>query len=240
MTSTFLTPKNKDGAFFDWDYTADECIEQLSLLTQSEYNDNDTGNADLIYTSKEVAIFSEWIALSLETQSVAYYQNEFEEVNKLINAIASATLSLAASLTARNCLREYPNLLNTGLRAILTQTQHRVDYNRLLELYRLLPKIPCAKTLDVYIMFQCHFGFINTLSRWQSDFNYHNQENGWHDYNAVQLEVGIALIKARTYEELSLTTKLNEQFSDYILTLEDMTLAAEWFPWLSWFVSQKM
>lgn len=239
MSSTVLTPKDKDGAFFEWCYDADECIEQLSLLTQSKYSDNNAGNTDLSYTSKDVAILSEWIALSLETQSVAYYRNEFEEVSKLINAIASATLSLAASSTARTYLQDYPKLLYTGLRATLTQTQHKIDYNRLLELYRLLPKIPCAKTLDIYIMFQCHFGFSNTLSRWQSDFNYHKQENGWHDYNAVQLEVGIALNKARIYKESALLTKLDERFSDYILALEDMPLAAEWFPWLSWFVLQK-
>lgn len=237
MSSIVLTPK--DSAFFEWCYDTDECIEQLSLLTQSEDSDINAGNTDLIYTSKDVAIFSEWIALLLETQSIAYYQNEFEEVSKLINAISSATLSLAASSTARTYLRDYPQLLNTGLRAILTQTQHRVDYNRLLELYRLLPKIPCAKTLDIYIMFQCHFGFSNILSRWQSDFNYYKQENGWHDYNAVQLEVGIALTKARIVKEPPLLTKLDEPFSDYILALENMPLAAEWFPWLSWFISQK-
>lgn len=239
MTSTVLTPKNKDGAFFDWYYTADECIEQLALLTQSEYSDNNTGNNELSYTLEEVAIFSEWIALSLETQSVAYYRNKFEEVSKLINAIAAAALLLAASSTTRTYLQDYPKLLHTGLRATLTQTQHRVDYNLLLELYRLLPNIPCAKTLDIYIMFQCHFGFSNTLSRWQSDFNYHKQENGWHDYNAVQLEVGIALNKAHIVKEPALMTKLDEQFSDYILDLENMPLAAEWFPWLSWFISQK-
>lgn len=239
MTSTVLTPKDKDGAFFEWYYTADECIEQLSLLTQSKYSDNNTGNNELSYTLEEVAIFSEWIALSLETQSVAYYRNKFEEVSKLINAIAAAALLLAASSTTRTYLQDYPKLLHTGLRATLTQTQHRVDYNLLLELYRLLPNIPCAKTLDIYIMFQCHFGFSNTLSRWQSDFNYHKQENGWHDYNAVQLEVGIALNKAHIVKEPALMTKLDEQFSDYILDLENMPLAAEWFPWLSWFISQK-
>ena len=238
MSSIVLTPK--DSAFFEWCYDADECIEQLSLLTQSEDSDNDAGNSDLIYTSKDVAIFLEWIALSLETQSVAYYQNEFEDVSKLIDAIASAALSLAASSSAHTYLQDYAQLLNTGLRAILTLTQHTVDYNRLLELYRLLPKIPSAKTLDIYIMFQCHFGFSNPLIRWQSDFNYHKQENGWHDYNAVQLEVGIALTKARIVKEPALMTKLDEQFSDYILGLEEMPLAAEWFPWLSWFISQKM
>jgi hypothetical protein len=240
MSNTVLTPKNKDSAFFEWCYNADECIEQLSLLTQSKYSDDDTSNTDLSYTSEDVSNLSEWIALSLETQSVAYYKNEFEEVRKLINAIASVALSLAASSTARTYLQDYPKLLNTGLRAILTQTQHKIDYSPLLELYRLLPKIPCAKTLDIYIMFQCHFGFINTLSRWQSDFNYHKQNNGWCDYNAVQLEVGIALITARIYKEPPLMTKLDEQFSDYILDLEDMPLAAEWFSWLSWFISQKM
>ena len=237
MSST-LTPRG--SAFFEWCYDADECIEQLSLLTQSKYSGNDAENTDLSYTSEDVAILSEWIALSLETQSVAYYRNEFEEVSKLINAVASATLSLASSSTARTYLQDYPKLLNTGLRATLTQTQYKVDYNRLLELYRLLPKIPCAKTLDIYIMFQCYFGFSNTLSRWQSDFNYHKQESGWHDYNAVQLEVGIALTKARIDKEPPLMTKLDDQFSDYILALEDTPLAAEWFPWLSWFVSQKM
>lgn len=237
MSST-LTPR--DSAFFEWCYDADECIEQLSLLTQSKYSGNDAGNTDLSYTSEDVAILSEWTALSLETQSVAYYGNEFEEVSKLINAVASATLSLASSSIARTYLQDYPKLLNTGLRAILTQTQHKVDYNQLLDLYCLLPRIPCAKTLDIYIMFQCHFGFSNTLSRWQSDFNYHKQESGWHDYNAVQLEVGIALTKARTNKEPPLLTKLDDDFSDYLLALEEMPLAAEWFPWLYWFVSKKM
>ena len=55
----------------------------------------------------------------------------------------------------------------------------------------------------------------------------------------MQLEVGIALNKARIYKESALLTKLDERFSDYILALEDMPLAAEWFPWLSWFVLQK-
>lgn len=238
MSSIVLTPK--DSAFFEWCYKADECIEQLSLLMQSKHTDSDAGNNGLSYTSTDIAILSEWIALSLETQSIAYYKNELEEVRKLIDAIASAALSLAASSTTRTYLQDYPNLLNIGLRATLTQTQHTVDYNRLLELYRLLPKIPSAKTLDIYIMFQCYFGFSNILSRWQSDFNYHKQENGWRDYNAVQLEVGIALTKTRLYKEHPLLTKLDEQFSDYILDLEEMPLAAEWFPWLSWFISQKM
>lgn len=238
MSSIVLTPK--DSAFFEWCYDADECIEQLSLLTRSKCSENDACNTDLSYTSEDVSNLSEWIALSLETQSIAYYQNELEEVRKLIDAIASAALSLAASSTTRTYLQDYPNLLNIGLRATLTQTQHTVDYNRLLELYRLLPKIPSAKTLDIYIMFQCYFGFSNTLSRWQSDFNYHKQENGWHNYNAVQLEVGIALTTARISKEPALMTKLDEQFSDYILDLEEMLLAAEWFPWLSWFISQKM
>lgn len=214
-----LTPKN--NAFFDWDYTADECIAQLRQLT-------DSNDANLSF-------ICEWVGLSLETQSVAYYKQDYEVVAGLIDAIASVVLSVDIRL-----LSSHPYLLHTGLRAVLSQAHQKAESDYALELYRLLPSTPCAKTLDIYIMFQCHFGLTHVLSRWRESFDYHINENGWSDYNALQLDVGMALVKARINKEPALLTKLDEQFSDYILALEDSPLAAEWFPWLSWFISQNM
>lgn len=219
MYDDILTPKDRD--FYDWDYGTEECIEQLMLFINS--------------VKPSVSFISEWVALSLETQSVAYYKNDLNTVEKLVKVISYTFLQLDPK-----SLQEFPSLLHTGLRAVLCQSPKGVDASQLVELYRMLDPIPNAKNLDIHVMFQCYFGFSNTLSRWQSDFNYHKQENGWHDYNAVQLEVGIALNKARIYKESALLTKLDEKFSDYILALEDMPLAAEWFPWLSWFVLQKI
>ncbi|WP_201583326.1 hypothetical protein [Psychrobacter jeotgali] len=219
MFEEVLTPK--DSAFFDWDYTADECIEQLEQLAYSDDTD--------------LSFICEWVALSLETQSVAYYKQDYEAVANLLDAIASIVLLIDIKR-----LSEYPFLLHTGLRALMSQTHQKVNTSYLLALYRLLPSIPDPKTLDIYVMFQCHFGFTHVLSRWRENFNHHANENGWSDYNAVQLDVGINLIKTRIHKEPALLTKLDEQFSDYILALEDSPLAAEWFPWLPWFISQEM
>ena len=219
MFEEVLTPKN--NAFFDWGYTADECISQLRQLT-------DSNDVDLFF-------ICEWVGLSLETQSVAYYKQDYDAVAGLIDAIASVVLAVDI-----RHLSSHPYLLHTGLRAVLSQAHQKVDSDYALELYRLLPSTPCAKTLDIYIMFQCHFGFTHVLSRWQESFDYYVNENGWSDYNALQLDVGMALVNARIYQDHPLTTKLNEQFSNYIIAVEYTPLAAEWFPWFSWFISQKM
>ncbi len=219
-----LTPK--DSAFFQWGYTADECIKQLEQLThriQSSHNHHN-----------HLSFINEWVALSLETQAVAYYQQDYKAVAKLIDAIASVILSLDS-----NHLQDYPLMLHTGLRVILSQVHQMVDSNHILALYRLLPSIPCAKTLDIYIMFQCHFGFTHVLKRWRENFAYHVNENEWLDYNALQLDAGIALMKNPVYVEHAVIAKLEQQLPEYVLSIEDTPLAAEWFPWLTWFISQR-
>tara|TARA_R110000850_G_scaffold276816_2_gene420445 strand:+ start:9466 stop:9747 length:282 start_codon:yes stop_codon:yes gene_type:complete len=78
MYDDILTPKDRD--FYDWDYGTEECIEQLMLFINS--------------VKPSVSFISEWIALSLETQSVAYYKNDLNTVEKLVKVISYTFLQL--------------------------------------------------------------------------------------------------------------------------------------------------
>lgn len=215
MFDDIMTPK--DSAFFDWSYGADECIEQLDLLTHS--------------AAPVISSVSEWVSLSLETQAVAYYQNDFDTVKRLIKAISSAVLAFEPK-----SLQDFPTLLHTGLRAVLCQPPQEVDATYLVELYRMLPRIPTVKNLDIHVMFQCHFGFTNALSGWRTHFKRYMSEHSWQDYNAVQLNAGIAFINERLVADQATLTELEAQFPAYVVATEDTPLAAEWFPWLLWFV----
>lgn len=213
MFDKVLTPQ--DSVFFDWNYGADECIKQLKLLTKG--------------VTPVVPSVSEWAALSLETQAVAYYQNDFATVKRLIAAISSATLALEP-----NDLKHFPFLFKTGLRATLCQPSEEIDTKHLIELYRLLPRTPTAKNLDLHIMFQCHFGFTNALSSWRAHFTRYVSEHNWNEYNALQLDAGIALVSERQTEQ-ALIVALEQKFPSFVMATEDDPLAAEWFPWMLWF-----
>ncbi|HKM38605.1 MAG TPA: hypothetical protein VJY83_13335 [Thiopseudomonas sp.] len=217
MLSNSMTPEH--SAFFDWHYEADECIEQLAVLMR--------------YAAPSLTCVAEWVALALETQAVAYYRNDLQAVHKLAHAIATTVLALdLQQLTAA------PSLLYAGLRAILCQPQALVDSPDLVALYRMLPEFPTAKTLDVYVMFQCHFGLTHTLSGWQKHFQRYASEHQWLDYNALQLAAGTAFASDRLGAGDALSTQLDQQFADYIVTVNQEPLAADWFPWLAWFFQQ--
>lgn len=214
-----LTPKDQD--FFNWGYTTSECVRQLEKLV----NDGEKASLAFCY---------EWVALSLETQSVAYYKKDYVSTEILINQIASLILSRDTY-----SLSDYPDLIYKGLRAILSQTSQKLDADQISQLYRMLPLTPCAKTLDVYIMFQCHFGFTHILKRWRKNFDYYANENNWLEYNALQLDIAIEILNNNISNNYQLISKLDEEFLSYVISLEENPLAAEWFPWLSWFIFRK-
>lgn len=221
MFNDVLTPSDK--AFFDWNYTAAECIEQLKQLRFS--------------TDVDLSFLEEWIALSLETLSVAYYKQDDEIVVELIEAMSAAFLSVDPASLSK--LQRYPFLLHNGLRAVLSQTQQHPEPNHLVQLYRLLPILPKVKTFDIHVMFQCYFGFANILNRWYERFDYYSKSGGWLEYNFLQLETARELVAGRMYKEHLFVEQLNEKFPKYILSIEDRPLAAEWFPWFLWFVLQR-
>lgn len=214
MVKDIITPN--DSEFFDWHYSADECVEQLNSFMHSP--------------TPVLASVSDWVALSLETQAVAYYKNELQTVKKLIQVIASVALAFEPS-----SLQEFPTLLHTVLRAALCLPAQVVEVSRLVELYRMLPHRPTAKNLDIHIIFQCYFGFTNRLHDWRKNFKRYESESNWLPYNAVQLDVGIALVNEQLFFGQALITDLELQLPDYIMATETEPMAAEWFPWLLWF-----
>lgn len=217
MPNTIITPEH--SAFFDWHYEADECIEQLALLMR--------------YENPSLKCVAEWIALALETQAVAYYRHDLQAIHKLTQAIAMTVLSLP-----QQQLITAPSLLYAGLRTILCQPQAHINSDVLVTLYRMLPTFPAAKTMDVYVMFQCHFGLTNTLNGWKEHFKRYASEHLWIDYNALQLAAGTAFANDSLAVGDALLMQLDQQFSDYSIAVNEEPLAADWFPWLQWFFEQ--
>ena len=217
MLNNRMTPEH--SAFFDWHYEADECIEQLAVLMR--------------YAAPSLNCVAEWVTLALETQAVAYYRNDLQAVQKLTQAIATTVLALQPQQ-----LIAAPSLLYAGLRAILCQPQAHIDSQTLVMLYRMLPAFPTAKTMDVYVMFQCHFGLTQTLSGWQKHFKRYASEHLWIDYNALQLVVGTAFASDRLDAGHELLIQLEQQFTDYIIAVHEQPLAADWFPGLQWVLQQ--
>lgn len=222
MFYNILTPD--DQSFFNWNYTATECIEHLRQLTCSD-------DVDLHY-------LEEWVALSLETLSIEYYKNNHEAVAMLIEAIAAAMASIEPTRLSE--LSNHSFLLHNGLRALLSQSGLHPKPSSLIQLYRLLPVIPKGQNFDIHIMFQCFFGYGNVLNKWQENFENYAKDNDWTDYNALQLNTGRALIGGCLHKTHPLITQLDEEFKEYLLSTSDNPLAAEWFPWFFWFVRSKI
>ena len=222
MFYNILTPD--DQSFFNWNYTATECIEQLKKLTCSD-------DIDLYH-------LEEWVALSLETLSIEYYKNNHEAVAMLIEAIAAAMVLITPTRLSE--LSNHSFLLHNGLRALLSQREQHPKPSILIQLYRLLPVLPEGQNFDIYIMFQCFFGYGNVLNKWHENFENYAKDNDWTDYNALQLNTGRTLLEGRLHKTNPLITQLDEDFKKYLLATSDNPLAAEWFPWFSWFVRSKI